>query len=244
MLSFLVELFWVPSPFNREALTFPLDGPAWSLSFEILANFLFALFHSHLTNRFLILLALLSGSVVVAAVVILGAVNFGWSWSTLLLGLARVMFSFPVGVLLWRYRARIPQSLGRIPPWLLLAALGMVLVLPETRISDTMFLLVGAPLLVASGFRVSGSQHAGAFRFLGETSYPLYALHGPTILLVQGVVKQLHLGSLALPIALGYLLVMLALSRMAAFPDLAARQALSRFFDRHRGPARGAKALI
>jgi peptidoglycan/LPS O-acetylase OafA/YrhL len=120
----------------------------------------------------------------------------------------------------------------------------MVLVLPETRISDIMFLLIGAPLLVASGFRVSGSQHAGVFRFLGETSYPLYALHGPTILLVQGFVKQLHLGALALPIALTYLLVMLAVSRIAAFPDLAVRQALGRFFDHHHGQAHGAKALI
>jgi peptidoglycan/LPS O-acetylase OafA/YrhL len=244
LLSMLVELFWIPSPFNREALTFPLDGPAWSLSFEILANIFFSLFHRHLTDRFLALLAVLSGSVVVAAVAMLGTANFGWSWPTWPLGLARVMFSFPAGVLLWRYRGWIPQSLGRIPPWLLLAALGTVLVLPESRASDILFLLVGAPLLVASGFRGNGADHAGAFRFLGEASYPLYALHGPTILVVQGVVKQLHLGAWALPIALGYLLAMLVFARMAALPDLAVRRALGRFLRRRDALAPAPKALI
>lgn len=244
LLSFLVEMFWIPSPFNHEALTFPLDGPAWSLSFEILVNLLFALLHRHLTSRRLALLSLLSGSVVVGAIIILGTANFGWSWATLPLGLARVLFAFPAGVLMWRYRARIPASLGLIPPWLLLAALGTVLVLPETRVSDILFLLVGAPLLVASGFRCRDVGNARLFRFLGEASYPLYALHGPTIVLVQGAVKQLHLGVLALPIALVYVVTVLVLARAIALPDLAVRQALGRILDRRDRPAGRTKALV
>jgi peptidoglycan/LPS O-acetylase OafA/YrhL len=244
LFSFVVEMFWIPSPFNPEALTFPLDGPAWSLSFEIFANVLFALFHRRLTNRSLLFLATLSGSVVIVAVVYLGTVNFGWSWPTWPLGLARVMFSFPAGVLLWRYRTRIPRILGRSPPWLLLAALGAVLALPETRVSDIMFLVIGAPILVASGFRTSSAHHSGSFRFLGETSYPLYALHGATILLVQGLVKRLHLRIFALPIAFGYLLAMLCFSRIVAFPDMAIRRALGRLFDRPALPAQSPNALI
>ena len=241
LLSFVVELFWIPSPFNNDAVTFPLNGPAWSLCFEILVNVLFALFHRHLTDRILLLLAIAAGSVVVAAVAILGSVNFGWSWPTFPLGLVRVMFSFPLGVLLWRYRERIPLSLGRVPPWLLLFGLGAVLVLPETRVSDIMFLLIGAPLLVAIGFRANGSRYAAAFRFLGETSYPLYALHGTTILVLQGLVKRLHLGGWALPIVVGYLLAMLLVSKASVMPDVTVRRALGRFLDRKGQPVRVGK---
>jgi peptidoglycan/LPS O-acetylase OafA/YrhL len=244
LLSFLVEMVWLPSPFNRDAFTFPLDGPAWSLSFEILINLLFALLHRHLTNRRLALLSVSAGCMVVTAVMVLGTVNFGWSWATLPLGLARVLFSFPAGVLMWRYRKRIPIILGRIPPWMLLAALGAVLVLPETRASDILFLLFGSPLLVASGFRGSDFRTGGLFRFLGDASYPLYALHGPTILLIQGVAKRLHLGVFAVPVALGYVVAMLFLSRIVASSDLAVRQALGRMMDRDGRPAGRSSALI
>lgn len=244
VLSFMVELFWLPSPFGPDGFTFPLDGPAWSLSFEILVNVLYAVFHRHLTDRLLGLLAVISGSAVVAGVVILGTANFGWSWAALPLGLARVMFSFPVGVLLWRHRAQIPQSLGRVPPWMPLTALGFLLVFPESRVSDILFVVIGAPLLVAIGFRAGSSDHARAFRFLGETSYPLYALHGPTIVVLQGVAKRLDLGLFAVPIALVYLCAMLILAKAFAVWDLSARQALQRFVKRHGRAARGSGAHL
>jgi peptidoglycan/LPS O-acetylase OafA/YrhL len=232
--SFFVEAFWIPSPFYGSwDLTFPINGPSWSLSFEILANLLFAIFHRHLSNRLLTAIVLISGAVVVATVIDLGTINTGWEWSNIELGLARVMFSFPLGVLLYRYREHIPASLGRVPPWALLAALGLILVLPEWRITDVAFLLIGGPLLVAAGFRAGiGSKTSNAFRLLGNVSYPVYALHGPPIILLQGATKILHLGQFGLVISLLYIAGVLVVAHLIAPVDARFRKKLAaRFLD-------------
>lgn len=244
LLSFILELFWAPSPFGPNGYTFPIDGPAWSLSFEVLVNILYAIFHKRLNNIYLLMIITIAGCVIVSAIWILGSVNFGWSWVTLLLGLARVLFSFPVGILLWRYRSKIPDVFVNVSPAILLCALGAVLILPETWFSDIIFLTVGAPLLIVMGFRAKYSQESRIFGILGETSYPLYALHGATILIIQGLVKRLGLGYFGVPIALSYLIIMLLISRVFAVWDRRVRRSLEKVMRRDRHVGGGSKALI
>jgi len=209
LLSFAIEAFWLPSPFNGgTGWTFPLDGPAWSLSLEILANVLFAVFHRRLGNGALVAIVAVSGSTVVAAVLDLGTINEGWSWATLPIGLARVSFAFPLGILMYRKRDLIPLWLNHVPAWLSLALLAIVLFAPESTLIDIAFLLVGAPLLIAIGYRTKPGAGHLLLRRLGELSYPIYAIHGPLVLLVQGAVKRSGLH------ALGPIIALIALSGM------------------------------
>lgn len=209
LLSFVIEAFWLPSPFNGgTGWTFPLDGPAWSLSLEIFANVLFAVFHRWLGNGVLTGIVVVSGCVVVVAVLESGTINKGWSWATLPIGLARVSFAFPLGILMYRKRNLIPLWLNHIPVWLSLAVLAIILFAPERTPIDIAFLLVGAPLLIAIGFRTTlGASHP-LLRRLGELSYPIYAIHGPLVLLVQGGTKRLGLH------AFGPIIAMIALAGM------------------------------
>jgi len=231
--SFFLEAFWIPSPFYGSwDVTFPINGPSWSLSLEILVNLLFAVFHRHLSNRLLFAIALVSGMVVVSAVIDRGTVNVGWAWQHIELGVARVMFSFPIGVLLYRYRNHIPASLGRIPPWALLVALGLILLLPEWRATDVAFLLIGGPFLVAAGFRAhNGDKTNGVFRMLGNTSYPVYALHGTPIYLLQGVAKVLNLGRFAILVSLLYVIGVLIVAHLIVPLDARVRKALTAYFQ-------------
>ncbi|UIJ44718.1 acyltransferase [Sphingomonas cannabina] len=243
--SFVLAALWIPSPFNGSLdFTFPLDGPAWSLSFEIVANLLFAIFHRHLSDRLLMLVAAISGAVVIAGVLTLGTINFGWSWRTIDLGFARVMFSFPLGVLLYRHRHLVPASLGRIPPWLLLAGLGAVLLLPERAPIDVLFVLVGSPLLVAAGFRSATTGDEAAFQILGDISYPVYALHGPPVFVLEGSLKLLHLEHWGLPLALAYVVGIVLVAHRAAIGDARVRAALTRYLSAGRRTPPSAPVLV
>ena len=227
--SFVIEAFWLPSPFNGgTGWTFPLNGPAWSLSLEIVANLLFAVFHRRLSD------GVLAGVVAISAIAILwdvldiGTINNGWSWATLPFGVARVGYAFPLGVLMYRRRDLIPVSIGRLPPWLPLVALAFVLFLPEMRAIDLIFLTIGAPLLIATGFRTTITGHAIPYRRLGDISYPIYAVHGSLVLLVQGATTRLKLEAIGPIIGLVSLAGLAILSLILARWELSAREWLTR----------------
>ncbi|MGN6376164.1 MAG: acyltransferase family protein [Sphingomonas sp.] len=235
LLSFPLEALWLPSPFDGgSGWTFPVDGPAWSLSLEVLINLLFAVLHRRLSDRVLAGLTLVSLTVLVTMVVAKGTINQGWSWATLPVGLARVGFAFPLGVLMYRHRERIPMSLGRVPAWVPLAALALLLLAPERVPIDIAFLLVGAPLLIATGFRMSSGRLAPLCRRLGDISYPLYAVHAPLVLLVQGAAKRLASPALGPLFGIGAVAGMVAVAVLLANWDVEVRAWLDRLLTGRR----------
>jgi peptidoglycan/LPS O-acetylase OafA/YrhL len=167
----------------------PLDGPAWSLFFEYVANILYALGLRKLSNKALSVLVLLSGALLVHLTVFgpRGDVIGGWTVSAeqLHIGFARLLFPFLAGMLLMRLAKRIA-----LPNAFAVSSLLLVVTLCIPRIGgpahlwkngvyESFAIIVLFPLIVAigAGGTVTGSISNRICKFLGEISYPLYITH-------------------------------------------------------------------
>ena len=187
--------------------TNPLNGPAWSLQWEYIANILYALVIRRLSK------AALAGCVVVFAVLtIILCLNIdvtgflvernyasytvigGWSTTPdqLQVGLTRLLYPFFCGLLISRMRKLIKVKAGFwwcslfivvlfCMPWMGLGTEG------ESRWTNGLYeafcILVCFPLIVAmgAGSSVTGSKSSAINKFLGEISYPIYITHYPLI---------------------------------------------------------------
>jgi peptidoglycan/LPS O-acetylase OafA/YrhL len=163
---------------------FPFNPPAWSLFYELVANFAYAASVKWLTLWRLAVIALIGWLGVVAAVLLMGNLDNGLLPSELPIGLARVGFSFSIGLLLYRTRDRWMQRIPRITmvPALLLTALALAApVTGGVRISyDLLFVTLIAPGLIMLGaVSVPSTRMHGFAIWLGVISYPLYAIHAP-----------------------------------------------------------------
>jgi peptidoglycan/LPS O-acetylase OafA/YrhL len=182
LLSILSALFFLPD-LNFASFMYRLNGPAWSLFFELTANAAYAIGIRRLSNGFLILIVLLSFA-------ILGAryqeVDCGWKWANFIDGLPRVCFGFFAGVLTYRtWRAAKWQP--RLPQW---AAVGLVVALvlsfAANRSSfwqhhryDQIALLVFPLIVYCGACREPSPRSRPIFLWLGNISYALYITHWP-----------------------------------------------------------------
>jgi peptidoglycan/LPS O-acetylase OafA/YrhL len=172
---------------------YPLNGPAWSLFFEYIANILYAVGVRKLSNRALGVLVVLAAAFLVEVAVTSprsGLIG-GWSLNPkeLQIGFARVLFPFYAGVLLMRTGRYI-----HIKHVFAVCSFVLVCVLALPRFGDRQHLWVNGvyesicvilifPLVVAMGAgekRVDGVSIRIA-RFFGDLSYPLYITHYPLI---------------------------------------------------------------
>lgn len=183
-------------PYGRLTL-FPFNGASWSIFYEVVANILFALWLAFLSTRVLIMVWLLTGFLLGAAILSYGSADVGWGSSTFLAAFPRVVFSFLTGLLIYRTYARAPWTLPSALPLtaLLTAAGGLVqakLWLPEIAqpLADGFAILILLPALVAAavGARLSGWA-ARVATFLGETSYAVYLTQGSMIIAAAGLTQ-------------------------------------------------------
>lgn len=168
--------------FPMIAAAFPINGPAWSLFFELLANFVYAPVSRFLTRNRLVVLSGLAALLLALDTLHRGTIESGWSRDELLGGLFRVFFGFTCGLTLYEFRPawKLKSAYG----WGLMVALGFILLapLPFTPIEQLSVSLVVLPAVVWLG---SAIEMAGAgveiIAFLGMLSYPIYILHKPLL---------------------------------------------------------------
>ena len=173
--------------------SYPLNGPAWSLFYEYIANILYAVAVRKLSNRGLAILVAIGGAVFVQLAVFggHGDVIGGWSLDAMgiRLGLTRVFFPFFAGVLLMRLGLRIKRNNAFGLCSLLLV---VALCLPRfggagqvwiNGLYESCCVIVLFPLIVAigAGEKLVEGMSLRVARFFGDLSYPLYITHYPLI---------------------------------------------------------------
>lgn len=171
----------------------PLNGPAWSLLFEYLANILYALFVRKFSKTVLAALVFVFACLLIQYLVMgpQGDVIGGWSLDPvqLRIGFTRMLFPFFAGVLLSRYGKPIPvKGAFWICSLLLIASFsaprfGGAQHLWLNGLYEAFCIIILFPLIVSigAGGTLSGTLTAKTSKFLGELSYPLYITHYPLI---------------------------------------------------------------
>jgi len=201
-------------PFTAGSDAFPLNGPQWSLMWELAANLLYALVAPWLTTRRLVLLVVAGGVAHAVLVVARGTGSLGHEGHTWWTGAPRVTFGFFAGVLLARLAAEGRLKVPAAPIVAILAVVILVLSPPVPETARAAFDLVAAlailPLLVASAVQATVGRLRPLLDGLAGISYALYALHIPIIRGLDDLARGLPDGwerwsvnALAIPLALG-----------------------------------------
>ena len=155
---------------------FPSNASAWSISFELLANWLHGAVLWRLRRRTLAALALACYLCLVPAAFYWGNLNLGPLGATVLPAIPRVLFAYLVGMLVWDRFGDSPPVL--LPQAVTLAAMPVLFFVFTGPLFDLAFVALAAPLLLVSSIRCSPPR---AFVFLGWISYPLYAVQIPVL---------------------------------------------------------------
>ena len=195
-LSFIVgafsSLFFLPTPLRILSFAshpFPFDFPSWSLFFELVANWFYAVTYTRLNPWLSAVLIAICGVILGIVTVRYGDIDFGWKAANFFVGIPRVLFSFFIGLALYRYRSRfILRSAVHplVPLALVVAALVVPLQGQAREVYSMLAILVVFPLIILLG--ANADQGAGKldhfFSYLGISSYALYVLHVPLSMLL------------------------------------------------------------
>lgn len=205
----LPNLFMLPTPIRfAGGVLFPFNNPSWTLFFELLANFAYALVIKRLTNGRLALIVIATAAWLALTAFLFGSLDIGYNQRHFAGGFARVSFSFFAGVAVYRLQMRRPCPL-RISPWVLMAVTcGLLVVrLPrglDRELYDSLCAIVLFPVLAYMATAVEpGKMGQKMFALGGGASYALYLIHAP----LGGVLNQFFTaygrphGSIALGVA-------------------------------------------
>ncbi len=184
-LIFITSVFLIPYPVMPERFfnLFSLNAPAWSLFWEYIANLVYATILFKATKKVLAPLVLLAA----AGICYVGwhsrNLAGGWGGPNFFDGLARISFSFLMGMLIYRSNWIIKNKLG------LLGMSALLLMAFLTPYNDTwnwliepVLVIFYLPLIVSLGAGASlAAKHQKINKISGDISYPLYMVHYPFV---------------------------------------------------------------
>lgn len=180
------HLLMLPSHFVSPRIDelFPFNYVAWSLALEVLVNVLYAA-----TIRFWTpaRLAVLVASAAVALAICAwsyGGLKYGYAWTGWPVGIVRILFGFPLGVLLQRVFATRTPRIG-VPWWaILVVATTMFFVPPPVAkpVWEFVCVTIVVPLIVLAAIASEPPRALqGTCAVAGIFSYVVYSLHAPYV---------------------------------------------------------------
>lgn len=203
MLALLLAMFFIPAypgagyDVRGNGEMFSLNGPSWSLFFEYIGNLLYALFIHRLGNKALTVLVILLGLglswFALSDVVGYGMIGVGWTLDGLNFwgGMLRMLFSFTLGMLISRnFRPFKVRGAFWICSVILLALFCVPYIEGHSPVClngvfEMVCIVVIFPMLVCLGAsgQTTDKRSTRICKFLGDISYPLYAIHYPLMYL-------------------------------------------------------------
>lgn len=199
MLALLLAMCFIPAypgagyDVRGNGEMFSLNGPSWSLFFEYIGNILYALFIHRLSNKALTVLVILLGLglswFALFDVVGYGMIGVGWTLDGLNFwgGMLRMLFPFTLGMLISRnFRPFKIRGAFWICSIILLGLFCVPYIEGKSLVClngvfEMICIAVVFPLLVCMGAsgKTTDKQSTAICKFLGDISYPLYAIHYP-----------------------------------------------------------------
>jgi len=169
----------------------PLNGPAWSLFFEYIANILYAVVVRKFSKKLLATFVFFCACLLIYYTVFgdQGDVIGGWTLdkTNLNIGFTRLLYPFFAGVLLCR-----AGKLIRIKNAFWICSILIIIILSMPRIGgpehlwmnglyESFAIIIIFPLIVSvgAGGDIKNKYSIKICKFLGDISYPLYITHYP-----------------------------------------------------------------
>lgn len=192
--SLAASAAFVPLPItNQTHNLFSLNVVFWSLLLEVGVNVLYGLTARYLTDTRLKAIVGAAAIMMVAAAFVHGDINAGYNVQTAWIGAARILFGFPLGVLIYRAYKRGFRLTTSFSAGSLVTIFAVTAFMPESKFSyliDPLMDLGLYPVLVTMALTATvADKTAKRFAFLADLSYPLYAVHAPLVLLAHELVK-------------------------------------------------------
>jgi peptidoglycan/LPS O-acetylase OafA/YrhL len=196
MLAFVLGLALIPnavlaSPSYSTAS--PLNPPAWSLFVEYAANIFFAIFSRYLTITVLWTFIVLGAIFDIAGTLSFGTLDIGYRYTDWWWGIARVVFPFFSGVLMFKLwaseRLKVPK-IGFMFLSIILLAMFTINLGPVFEIVGALLII---PLCLGSGIFAETGRLTQSCLWAGRMSYPVYILHATFVRLFLTVIHHLGL---------------------------------------------------
>ncbi len=178
----ILNMLMVPVLAGQNA--FPLNIAAWSILFELIANLLHHLVFRR-TRTSTLVKALFPLGAILAMIALPRGIDVGSTPKTLMDALPRVLFSYTLGIVLWRWLG--DKAPFWLPQWLTFAALpayfaGIWALDIESGWADLLFIFLISPLVLSAGLSAAGGRLG---EYLGALSFPLYAIQFPVLQLLH-----------------------------------------------------------
>lgn len=197
MLSMALATAMLPSRIPGSPSLFPMNGPYWSLFFELIINLVYAAIRPILTGRVLITIIAFFGALLSGASLLRGNLDVGHTWGmgSIAAGFSRAGFGIFLGIFIFRNIDSFSIKFQKIQfPWMATILTIAILASPSfgqlNSIIDIVSVIVIFPALLIIASQGKSGKAEKFLTALGSASYPIYVLHLPLGLIFASYLEE------------------------------------------------------